>query len=459
MALNNQKFDVQTYLKIFRRRKWFFLTPLILTFVAFFSSSFFLPKVYEARAIILVEEQKTVNPLLKNLAYSTTVAERLHTLSEEILAWPRLYQLVERLEMTKDIDSPLELEKLIFKVRKNIRLGMKSQDIVLIGYQGQDRYETQKIVNTLCDILIERNISLINEDTASAIDFINQQLAVYKEKLNKSAEELRKFNEVYGLEVLPTLQPNRPTAQASREAQVQQVEPQAGLTGPLVQIGSEIASLEADLVMASIDCTDEHPRVKDLKRRIGLLKEKRDQYIKEAAERSGVDPDAYVAIASSIPRQQEELQKLSRDKAINERIYGMLLERLESAKITESLDNSENRTKFRIIEPARLPLIPIKPNKAKLNFLGLLLGGMFGFGLMYVFELTDASFKNADELKDAFEVPVFGSTSCIVTHEDLDRKTAARKRAITILTIVTIVIALLSIVFARLGQNFIGMMG
>ena len=448
-----QKFDIHTYTKIFKRRKWFFIIPLFLTFVVFFSSAFFLPKVYEARAIILIEEQKVVNPLLKNLAYSTTVAQRLHGLREEILAWPRLYSLVERLQMNKNISSPIELERLIYNIRKNIKLGMKSGDIVLIGYEGQDRYETQKVVNTLSNILIERNLSIINDDTASAIDFINDQLKVYKEKLDLSATELRKFKEVYGLEVLPSLQ------NLSLGVQDKSSEQAVGMTGPLMQLGLEIATLEADLVMATVDCTDEHPRVKDLKRRIESLKQKRDQYIKEAAEKTGMEAGSYVDIASSIPRQQEELAKLNRDKAINERIYAMLLERMESAKITESLDNSENRTKFRIIEPARLPLAPIKPNKAKLNFLGLLLGGMFGFGIMYVLEFADSSFKSVEALRDAFDIPVFGTTSKIFTHEDLDKKTALRTRVIKILVLATIIIVVASIILARMGMSFVGMMG
>jgi polysaccharide biosynthesis transport protein len=456
MEFKGQKFDFRAYLKIFKRRKWFFIIPLFLIFITFFSSAFFLPRVYEAKAIILIEEQKVVNPLLKNLAYSTTVAQRLHTLREEILAWPRLYSLVERLQLNKDISSPIELEKLIHNIRKNIKLGMKSGDIVLIGYEGQDRYETQKVVNTLCNILIERNLSIIGEDTASAIDFINAQLKVYKEKLDSSATELRKFKEIYGFDVIPTLQ----SVKINNSDGSQGFEEQsAGMAGPLVQLGAEIADLEADLVMATVDCTDEHPRVKDLKRRIAALKEKRDQYIRDAAERTGADMENYVDIASSMPRQQEELAKLSRDKAINERIYAMLLERLESAKITESLDNSENRTKFRIIEPARLPLSPIKPNKAKLNFLGLLLGGMVGFGVMYILELTDSSFKTADGLKEAFELPVLGTTSRILTHEDLDKKTAFRKKVIKIMIVLTIAIVAASIIFARLGMSFVGMMG
>jgi len=287
--------------------------------------------------------------------------------------------------MTKDIKSPLELEKLISRIRKNINLRMKSNEVVVISYEGKDPKNTQKLVNTLCDILIERNVSSQIEDTESAIDFIKEQLAIYKEKLDKAEEKLRKFKEVYGGGVF------------SKEGSA------------LAQINKKIAELEAELVIASVDCTEEHPRIKRLKRKINSLKKKRNQYIQELAEKAGVDPKTYVAIADSLPRQQEELARLSRDKAINEKIYAMLLERLESAKITERLGNSENRTKFRVIEPARLPLIPVKPNKLKLNLLGLLLGGAIGLGCVYLLEYSDTSFRSSQELKEYFGYPVLGS--------------------------------------------------
>ncbi len=416
-----QKINLQEYLYILLRRKWFFLFPLIVIYFSFLISSYFLPKIYRAQAVILIEEKKVMNPLLKNLAVSTTPKEKLNALKEEILAWPRLFQLVERLGLTKNIKSPLELEKLIFRIRKNINLRMKSNEVVVISYEGENPKSTQKLVNTLCDILIERNISSQIEDTESAIDFIKEQLAIYKNKLDKSEAALRKFKEVYGSGVF------------SKEENT------------LAQINKKIAELEAELVIASVDCTEEHPRIKELKRRINSLKKKRNYYIQELAKKAGVDPKTYVAIADSLPRQQEELIRLTRDKTINEKIYAMLLERLESAKITERLDNSGDRTKFRVIEPARLPLIPVKPDKLKLNFLGLLLGGMVGLGCVYLLEYSDTSFRSSQELKEYFGYPVLGSISKMLTLQELKRQRG--KVRIIILFIILGILLASSIVF------------
>lgn len=432
MGEKRQKINLQDYLYILLRRKWFFLIPLIVIYFSFLISSYFLPKIYRAQAIILIEEKKIVNPLLKNLAVSTTPQERLNALREEILAWPRLFQLVERLGLTKNIKSPLELERLISHIRKNINLKMKSNEIVVISYEGKDPKSTQKLVNTLCDILIKRNITSQLEDTESAIDFIKEQLAIYKDKLDKSEAALRKFKEVYGSGIF-SKDGNTPSYEIT-----------------LAQINKKIAELEAELVIASVDCTEEHPRIKELKRRINSLKKKRNHYIQELAKKAGVDPETYVAIADSLPRQQEELARLTRDKAINEKIYAMLLERLESAKITERLDNSENRTRFRIIEPARLPLIPVRPNKLKFNFLGLILGGMVGLGCVYLLEYSDTSFKNSQELKEYFGYPVLGSISKMLTPQELERQKDKVKIIILIIALGTFLFSLTIFIIAHI---------
>ncbi len=411
------KFDISQYLQIILRRKNWFILPMTIIVISFFISGFMLPKIFEAKAVILVEDDKVVNPLLQNLAVSTTVGDRINALREEILSWPRLFQLVEKLGLNDNTKNPIELEHLIYQIRQNIRLSMKSRDVVVISYQGQNPQDTQNLVNTLCDILISQNITAQIEDTTSAIDFINEQLAIYKEKLNKSESELRKFREIYGM---GTLSEKRTIKIVEDGGEVMtDNETPAGVT--LAEINRELADAESELVMASIDCTDDHPRVVSLKRKIKSLKEKRDAYIQQVAEKVGVEAQNYVEIADSMPRQQEELVRLTRDKSINEKIYQMLLERLESAKITENLDNSDNRTKFRIIEPARLPLEPIKPNKLKLNILGLLLGGCVGFGFVYLVEYTDTSFKTDEQLKEHFNERVLGSISKINTEEDIQK--------------------------------------
>ncbi|MCM8774290.1 MAG: Wzz/FepE/Etk N-terminal domain-containing protein [Candidatus Omnitrophica bacterium] len=447
MVDKKKVFNLNYYLTIILRRKWFFIIPLLVVYIASLFSLLFLPKIYEARAIILVEEKSIVNPLLKDLAVTTTVAARLNTLKTEILSWPRLFQLVERLGLSKGIDNPIMLERLIAKLRDDIILKMHSNEVISIVYRGEDPKKTQDLVNTLCDIIINRNISSQMVDTKSAVDFITDQLNIYKNKLEESEKQLREFKEIYGLGNNPGLKEVYGTGNA---VGVEDSSP-TGVT--LSRLNQEIANLEADLVMLSIDCTDEHPRVKSIKSRIATLKEERKRYIEEVAKKVGVDPKTYVSISDSFPRQQEELARITRDKAMNERIYAMLLERLETARITESLDNSDNRTKFRIVEPARLPLLPVSPNKIKINLLGLMLGGFIGVGFVYLREYTDSSINSEDELKSIFTQPILGNISKIVTEEDIALRRKRIHKNFIILSIVfvsTIVISLLLITIKKL---------
>ena len=386
MLGNIPEINWQDYLRIFLRRKNFFLLPLIILFSVTIIVSFFLPKAYEAKAVILVEEGKVINPLLKNLAVSTTVSERLHLLREEILSWPRVVQLVEELGLNKNKNSPLEFEKLIADIRMRISVNMKGDDIITISYSDRDPAITQKVVNTISDIFIRKNLVSQNEESNTAIDFIKDQLATYKKKLEASEGALRKFKETYGLQM------------------------------PLAaQINTELARLEAELTTLLVDSTEEHPRVKELRGNIQSLKEKRAQQVRQAAEIATVDTKRYIEIAESVPRQEQELARLTRDTEVNEKLYAMLLERLETARISQELEDSENKTKFKIIEPARFPLKPVKPNKIKLGLMGFLLGAMAGFGCIYLVEYNDQSFKGVEELKSFFDLPVLGAISEIVT--------------------------------------------
>jgi len=332
-------------------------------------------------------------------------------LREEILGWPRMVQLVEELGLDKGIRSPLAFERLILKIRRNISVRMKGPDIITILYRSQDPLITQKIANTLSDIFIRRNLDSQSEEANAAIDFVKDQLQIYKRKLEESEESLRKFKETYGLQM--------PLA---------------------IRINTELARLQAELITLLVDCTDEHPRVKELRRRIQSLKEQRVQQIKNAAEDAGVEAQRYIKIAESAPKQEQELARLTRDTRVNEEIYATLLKKLETARISQQLESSENKTKFRIVEPARLPLRPVKPNKVKFCLMGLMLGGMASFGCVYLVENMDRSFKGIEDLKGSSNLPVLGSISEIITDEDIRKRRLDTKRTAVILGIFILIL-------------------
>ena len=124
------------------------------------------------------------------------------------------------------------------------------------------------------------------------------------------------------------------------------------------------------------------------------------------------------------PRQEQELARLQRDNEIHQKTYLEMKQRLEQGRITQRLGQSDEGTKFRIIEPARLPLRPFFPNLFLFFFGSLLLGIMVGTTAAFASEYLDDSLQTAEDVQTVLAVPVLGSISTIVTPEDV----AARRR-------------------------------
>ena len=205
------------------------------------------------------------------------------------MSWPRIVQLVEELGLNKNKSSAQEFEALIGGIKKKIFVAMNSPDVIVISYSDQDPATAQKVVNTISDIFIRKNLTSQAEESNSATDFIRDQLDIYKKKLEVSEEAMRNFKETYGLQM------------------------------PLAaQINTELARLEAELTTLLVDCTEEHPQVKELRANMKSLKEKRAQQVRLAAESANVDAKEYIEVAESIPKQEQELARLTRDTLVNQ---------------------------------------------------------------------------------------------------------------------------------------------
>lgn len=344
-------------------------------------TTFFLPKVYRAETALLVRGDEILNPLISGLAISPSLASRLRTLREELLSWQRLTLLVEQLNLNKDIKNPLAYEKLIKSLREHLSIKMGGSQIVTVSFEGQDPKRAQEIVQTLSDIIIGGTLTSQKIEASSAIRFIDDQLSSYRVKLEKSEEELRKFRELYS-STLPVA----------------------------TQMNQQLVHLKLELNNLLVDNTEEHPRVIQTHSLIKNLENQRDGEMKKAQE-EGVEiaPEEYAKLISSVPRQEQQLSRLTRDYMVNANIYESLLQRFETAKLSETLEASDKGPKFRILEPARLPLEPVKPRKILVVLGGFVVGLLLGAGAVYFLDLSNTSIRTLDEARSVLEFPVLGS--------------------------------------------------
>ena len=449
MTTSDVQVSWQDYLAVAHRRKGCFLVAFGVVLLSGVLFALFAPKIYEAQALIAVQNEKLINPLIQGLAMPTQVSERLNTLREEILSWSNLSRLIAVHELDRGIPKgdKVAYEQLVQKLREDIRVKMRGTALIQVGYEGHDPTTVQQMVNSLTDIVIARDTAIQVQEANAAINFIEAELEVYRKKLEDSEQKLREFKEVYMTQM--------PMATA---------------------LNDQLKNLELQLANLLIDNTEDHPRVKDVKRQIEEVRKRRDAEIarlvakgvlkdSEAAKDltsedakklqaaltsvvKGLEApavsqpgsqisvtsqgttiqlnDAAAASLTLAPREQQELVRLTRDYSVNETIYRGLLEKLERAKITGRLGEDKGGGKFAIIERARFPLRPIRPNPVQVLLITVIAGIALGISTVILAEYFDSAIQTADEAAEFLDIPVLGSIPTIMTDTDVEQRRQRR---------------------------------
>lgn len=419
------------YLKIVFRRKWFLIIPIVIGIIAGIILCNTLPKKYESSTLILVEEGRVANPLMQGLTVSTSTAQRLNVLREQILGWDRILQLIKTLNLAKNVRNQAQFEDLVKTLRKTLSVDLRGPSIVRIGYVSKNPAEAQNIVKTITDIFIVENLRQQTKETEDAVNFINDQVTMFQKKLKES----------------------------------------------------EIAGMEDQLKKLMVDSTDKHPLVIELKNKIASAKGevKRGDFTVDTSSIANSDNEL-TAMKDELKQMREEIvsaktldtadgdanrskmasssneklykllllekadQVTAKDQTVNQKIYNTLLERLETAKITQRLEASKEGTRYTILDPARLPISPKWPNKPLTLLMGIFMGAGAGIGLILLMELFDHSFMSVEDARAFITLPIFGATSKIVTQEDLNADKLRRTR-ITGVSIATGVVLFIVIIF------------
>jgi len=418
------------YVKTVFRRKWFIVIPAVAGLIIGIIAGNVLPKTYESSTLILVEEGRIINPLIQGIAISTSMAQRAATLREQIVGWDRLVQLIKKLNLAGDIRTQFQFEELIKKLRKSIKVEVRGTNLVRIAYDGPIPAEAQSIVQTITDIFIAENLRQQNRETDDAVSFINDQLQVYQKKLKET--EVAAMNDQLN-KLLVDSTPKHPLViELKKKIESAKNEMQAGNfavdASGVAGSGDELKAMKEELKQMKQDISTATVDAKD-----------------------GGANRAKMATATN-----EKLYKLllldklsqveAKDANVTQKLYDTLLERLETAKITQRLESSKEGTRYTILDPARLPLRAAKPNKLLVVIMGLFLGAGTGVGLVLLMEMFDHSFLGVDEARAVLGLPVFGAVSKIITAEDVKTQKLHNAR-ITGISIATAVILLIVIIF------------
>ncbi|MBI4396171.1 MAG: polysaccharide biosynthesis tyrosine autokinase [Elusimicrobia bacterium] len=427
----------QEYLELFLKRKKLFFALSLNVLLAALLVYPFLPRFYEAAALIQVGDERVANPHMKGLTVEPKSEGTLKTITAEILSFPHMAVLAKELGRMDEGTSKMKQEKIVAGLRRHIKVTVVSESLIQIAFEDKEAKKAQAGANAIADFLVDTHRKARQDQARSAVSFIEQQLRIYKEKL-KNAEQTFLLNKVSSqLEEL-TKKRNMLSEQMSQTVKTVTTSVNRQGNPAASQIRKELAMAEAQLNRLLVGAKKEHPMAKELRIRIETLRRQLNLEPEElvSSETNTTNPEYHdlsrevkeldMEIDSFNKKQDElmsgkfvpkgiseqDLLAIESDKRINEDVYQSLLRRLESAHIAQHLDEMGQGGNFLVIDPARIPLRPAKPNPLVVAAASVFLAAFSGIGVVLIKEYFDSSFRGYSDAKDYLKQPVL---ACVPT--------------------------------------------
>ncbi|MDX9702604.1 MAG: hypothetical protein RBU23_06130 [Candidatus Auribacterota bacterium] len=481
-----QKFEIKDIVRAIFKRKVLFMIGFMAVTPMVFPVILGLPNLYSSKTVILIRDKRNVKVLQQQGDISTPMKERIRTFTSEIKSWNNITRAMDAVGVSDLAQTPLEMEMLVNQMRNNLSISRAGStdrtDILTLTFVHRDPVTTQRFLNVITNNFIEKSLKDQRVEIFSSINFIKEQIAKYEELLKESQAKLVAFKRNHMFDVPnPTVSPSTILTLNQRKTDIdftieQELQEQKYLADQIAILEEtdgakkERSEYEVDPVLSELErkmqrlktslenmemiYTDEHPDIIETKRLIiatqskiderkGQLKEKEilveNTALRDLRYRKG-KVDLRIAILGHRKRQIEsELQnvreKLDELPSITDRyaylvhenkalkrVYYSLLEKLEAAKMTQHIDQTEQGLTFEMLEPARLPLKPFKPNRWRILLMGMMAGLAVGAGLAFIVEFADHSFRGTEDARNNLPIPVIGVIPSIVTARERRRK-------------------------------------
>ncbi len=382
-----------------------------------------------------------------------------------------------------------------------------------VAYDGKNPQVVQQVDSILASLYLEENLKTREQQTAGASRFLVEESETLQKELAELDSRIAAFK-AKNVDALPELQQVNYQGLDRIEADLHQLteelktlqEKEGYFQTQLASVPTEssdqdrnlLKDLRAKLVQLESRYSDKYPDVLKTKQDIAELEKRTaasdpdtpkksltsvtDQannasYVTLASQLSGVQSDIesvkrqitetqrrrqeYIRRTEAGPRVEETYKTLMVQRNNSQAKYDELMKRVMEARVAQGLEKEQMGERFTLIDPARLPEKPVKPNVPAILLIGLFLGIGSGVGTLSLREYNDQSVQNSAQLGYATDHFVLGSIPLIITEGDRHRaRMRRRKTAVAIVIGVAIAILLfhflvmdLEVLWAKVSQR------
>jgi polysaccharide chain length determinant protein (PEP-CTERM system associated) len=289
--------------------------------------------------MLFIQQQRVESKLIER-PDKEEMRERLEALVQELLARPRLRNIVERFNLYPDLRGPIGMDGAITLLRNNIELnpvvsptGKQLLQTFRLEFTDGDPTRAYEVTRALSNLFIEESMVDRRTEIQSTQEFLEAQLKDARQKLEETENKVQEFVRAnFGqlpdhLEAaiarLENAQQQLATnsqllnANATRRANLDSEykdQLRLGATAPVEARGSgesdpkaALAQLESALVVLMSKYSDKHPDVINTRQRIEGLREQIAAGSRVGVRRS-ILPSGRIDAARSLKRTIDELE-------------------------------------------------------------------------------------------------------------------------------------------------------
>ena len=452
-------------------------TAWVVAVVAFVAVSL-TPERYEASTRLFVNTDSILKPLMTGLTVQPNDEQRIVMLSRVVISRPNVERLVKEVGLDQDVHTGSQRAALVESVIKRLVFkGVSRDNIYTLSFRDPDPQKAKQAIELMAEMFMSQGKGGKTADTEAAKRFLDEQIAVYDQKLREAEDRLKQFRtDNLGMapgegrqdyftrmaETEKTLSQARLELREAERARdafkrgLQSVDTSVsdGSAVAAAELSTRIEATRRDLDTLLQRFTDGHPDVQGARRMLAELEAQRaklratarypltpvsppgpsagpsaEQQLRVSlaqAEASVASLSARVAeyttryeklraSATLVPKLEAELAQLNRDYEVNKKNYEGLVARRESATISGEMQTVAGVSDFRVVDPPRVSSNPVFPNHTILFPMALIAALCAGLAAAYVAREVRPSFYDGRSLRDATGLPLLGVVSFGVT--------------------------------------------
>ena len=455
------------YWRILKKRRWTVLATLAIVFALAVIATLKTTRLYQATSKVAIFPEnpnvlgfkdlengspdydyevtlETQAAILRSDALAMKVIEAMHLDQNPKFTTATRQQAGDSLQVSSMQPDPATATALLGRFRSGLSVQLvPTSRLIQISYTDPDPRLAPEVVNALVRTFTEENFKTKYEAVTQTSDWLSSELVDLQMKVQTSEEKLVRYQKDHSILGVDEKQ-NIVTAkldELNREltaAQTDRIQKESnfrlavdgdpaafsktsreGASSMVERLREKEADLDTQRAQVMTQFGAGYPKVAELSNQI---KQVRTEITVEEARMQQQIHDEYLAalqrenlLTTAFNQQKQEANQLNesaieysvlkRDAEANRQLYQDLLQRLKEAGVSAGLRSSN----IRIVDIARTPTNPIKPNVPRNLELGFLLGLACGIGLAFVLESLDTSIRTIEEISAISTLPTLGT--------------------------------------------------